>query len=107
MRLRTDEFCRRHRARVKMALIDVQSHRLQLQLQLQRRLSAVVGQKQELLSLVLQPFHKLRNARQQSAAPIDDTIHITDITFFCSQFFHKHPSFFFHFFFVFSFFPIS
>ena len=84
MRLLTDEFCRRHRARVKMALIDVQSHRLQLQLQLQRRLSAVVGQKQELLPLALQPIHELLDAGQQSAAPVDDTIHITDITFFRS-----------------------
>ena len=76
------EMSRRQGARIKMTFLDIQSHRLKLFAKFQRGPFARIGKEQKLLLFFLEPVHKILYPRNQGAALVDNTVHITDKTFF-------------------------
>ena len=70
------------RTGVEMLLRHVQSHPCQLLVQLPGRVAAVVGEKEILLVLLVQPVDELRHARQNTIAVVDHTVHIADEALF-------------------------
>ena len=76
---------RGQRAGVEVLLRHVQPHTGQLLVQLTGRIAAVVGQKEILLVLVMEPLDELRHTRQDPVAVIDDAVHIADKAFFCVE----------------------
>ena len=91
--LTADEPGRGQRTGVKVALVHIQPHAVQLLLQLLRRPLGGVGEEQEILLLPIQPLHKLLHPRQQTVPMIDHTVHVADKALLLSQFLHGSCSF--------------
>ena len=82
--LTVEKFCGCQRAGIKMTFVDIETHSLELLLQFFGCFAAAVGKKQEFFLFAIEPFDKLFNAGEKMVAFVDDAIHITQKTFFCS-----------------------
>ena len=65
-----------------MLLRYIQPHTGQFLIQLPGRVTAVIGQEQIFLPLVIEPLDKLRHTGQDTVSMVDDTVHITDKALF-------------------------
>ena len=78
-----------------MIFRDIQPHAGQFLLQFPGGVTAVVGQEEKFLVLIVQPLDKLRDAGQNSISVVDHPVHITDKPAFLIEIecaFHK-PSY--------------